>query len=120
MDFKNRLSFRRKSMYGMMAIVFLIASVAVGYFVFQAMKTLWQIPFLVNLPGAFFVGAAVITFTSWMSHDQFEARLSMPPPPQIPWYLWLGYLVIAAIWYTGAIVWLTTWRRAAQIRQGTK
>lgn len=103
-------------MYGMMAIVFLIASVAVGYFVFQAMKTLWQIPFLVNLTGAFFVGAAMVTFTGWMSQDQFEARLSMPPPPEMPWYLWFGYLAIAASWYTGAVVWLTTRRRAARSR----
>lgn len=97
-------------MLGMLALGFMLLALVAGVLVFQFMKLFWQVPLLLNLPGALFTGFSVLQFTGWISYSIFVDRIG-PPAPDVPWYQWLAFLALAATWYSAVIAVLIAWRK---------
>ena len=94
---------------GFMALGFFVAAVVAATFVFQFAKSVWRIPAILNLPGAFLVFNAIVSFSGWLTHDLFERHTYMPAP-DIPWHYWLVYLGLAIGWYMVMVYALLKWR----------
>jgi hypothetical protein len=97
-------------MLGLLALGFTVSSIITGYLVFQIMKHHFQVPIMLNLPGAFFAGAAIMQFCGWIAHDAFSGRLG-PPAPDVPWWQWIEFMALSGIWYAAVIFLLLAWRK---------
>ena len=110
-------------MLGVLAFPLIILSFCGGIFIFHTMKTLFNIPLILNLPGAFVFMGALFSFVVWVIDKIGVIKQSMTFAPEpltlnLPWYTWLLYLGLSVIYYATIVRLLFIWR--TDIRPGKK
>jgi hypothetical protein len=103
---------------GFLALGNMLLAVIVASFAFQIAKAAWQMPSILNVPGAFLVFNSVITLSGWATHDLFDGYMHMSAP-DVPWYGWLLYLGMALFWYFSMAFALMKWRENTTVTPDT-
>lgn len=94
---------------GILALGNMVLAVFVAVATYRLAGSVWRMPMILNLPGAFCMFNAVIALSGWLLHDLFDGYMHMPAP-DVPWYAWLAYLGAALVWYAAMAFTLAKWR----------
>lgn len=70
---------------GFIAVIYMSMAVLAAVVVFRGARVACRMPAVLNVPGAFFVFAATISLTGWITHELFDGYMHMPSP-DVPWY----------------------------------
>ena len=93
----------------LIAVSCMLVSILCATLLFYIVKSFWNLRAAFNIPGAFIFGAGAWLFMAWLTHDLFLGQ--HPPPPDVQWQSWVGYWVLAVVYYAISITISTRWLR---------
>lgn len=106
-------------MVGLAALGGFVLAFLGGWAVFHFINWKWQLPTILNLPGAILTGMGAFMVHFWSAANTIANSTHIGyavPPPTVEWRHWAVFVLMAAVWYV-ATIGFTSFLRSLEARE---